>query len=324
MRGKPLDESLLLGQHGLLARIGRLAVGFPDRPLALVEVVVARIHGDLTAVDLGNLRRHAIHELAVVRRQQQRPRQRLEERLEPDDRLDVEVVGRLVHEQHVGPAEQHASHGHAHLPAAGQRADVALDPLVVEAETVQHLAGLCFEAIAAEVLVLLLHFAKAREDPVHVVGLRRVGHRGLQRLELMMQIAESPAAGNGFVQHRAAGHFIDVLAEVANRQLARNGDVAFVHALFADDHPEQGRLAGAIRTNESDLLAGVQLKRCVDEQNLTTVLLADLRKGNHRYNSPRPTRTARPPTFTEVMAADPPSIETCRTLGRFMTHALHE
>ena len=93
---------------------------------------------------------------------------------EPDDRLDVEVVGRLVHQQHVGPAEQHAGHRHAHLPAAGQRADVAVDPLVVEAEAVQHLARLRLERVAAEVLVLLLHLAEARQDAVHVVGLRRV------------------------------------------------------------------------------------------------------------------------------------------------------
>ena len=42
--------------------------------------------------------------------------------------------------------------------------DVAVDPLVVEAEAVEHLAGLRLERVAAEVLVLLLHFAEARED----------------------------------------------------------------------------------------------------------------------------------------------------------------
>ena len=116
------------------------------------------------------LRDDAVHELAVVRGHQQRAGQRLEERLEPDDRLDVEVVGRLVHQQDVGPAEQHARHRDAHLPAARQRADVAVDPLVVEAEAVQHLARLRLERVAAEMLVLLLHLAEAREDAVHVVG----------------------------------------------------------------------------------------------------------------------------------------------------------
>ena len=61
------------------------------------------------------------------------PCQRLQELLQPDDRLDVEVVGRLVHQQHVGLPEQHAGQRHAHLPAARERADVAVDLVVLEA-----------------------------------------------------------------------------------------------------------------------------------------------------------------------------------------------
>ena len=89
--------------------------------------------------------------------------------------------------------------------------------LVVEAEAVQHLARLRLEAVAAEVVVFLLHLAEAREDAVHVAGLRRIAHRVLQRLELVVQIAEAAAAGDRFVEHRAAGHLLDVLPEVADR-----------------------------------------------------------------------------------------------------------
>ena len=80
------------------------------------------------------------------------------------------MIGRLVHQQDVGLAEQHARHRDAHLPAARQLADVAVDPLVLEAEAVQNLARAALERVAAEMLVLLLHFAEAREDRVHLVG----------------------------------------------------------------------------------------------------------------------------------------------------------
>ena len=43
----------------------------------------------------------------------------LQELLQPDDGLDIEVVGRLVHQENVGPAEEHAGQGDTHLPAAG-------------------------------------------------------------------------------------------------------------------------------------------------------------------------------------------------------------
>ena len=111
----------------------------------------------------------AVHELAVVRRHQQRAGARLQEGLEPDDRLDVEMVGRLVHQQDFRLAEQHARHRHAHLPAARQRAHVAVDPLVVEAEAVEDFARAALERVAAEMLVLFLHLAEAREDRVHLV-----------------------------------------------------------------------------------------------------------------------------------------------------------
>ena len=83
-----------------------------------------------------------------------------------------------------------------------------------------------------------------------------------------MQIAEPSAAGNRLVQHRSAGHLLDVLTEVADGQLLRHRHVAFVGRLLADDHPEQRRLAGAVRADEADLLAGIELKRRVDEQHL--------------------------------------------------------
>ena len=119
------------------------------------------------------LRDDAVHELAIVRGHQQRAGIALQELLQPDDGFDIEVVGRLVHQQHVGPAEQHAGQRDAHFPAAGERADVAIDLIVLEAESVQHFAGLRFERVAAEVFVLFLHVAEAFEDAVHLVGAAR-------------------------------------------------------------------------------------------------------------------------------------------------------
>ena len=236
----------------------------------------------------------AVHELAVVRGHEQRAGQRLQERFEPDDRLDVEVVGRLVHQQDVGLAEQHARHRDAHLPAARQRADVAVDPLVVEAEAVQDLARLRLERVAAEVLVFLLHLAEAREDCVHLV--RRAPDRPSPAAAPRARDAASPsaaAAGDRFVEHRAARHLLDVLAEVADGQLLRHRDVAFVRLLLADDHPEERGLARAVRPDQADLFAGIELEGGVDEQDLPAVLLADVRERDHGRPTLRPLRVIR-------------------------------
>jgi hypothetical protein len=78
----------------------------------------------------------------------------------------------------------------------------------------------------------------------------------LQRLELVMQIAQAAAARDRLVEHRSARHLLDVLAEVADRQLLRHRHLAFVRRFLADDHPEQRRLAGAVRADEPTFSPG--------------------------------------------------------------------
>ncbi len=157
------------------------------------------------------------------------------------------MVRRLVEEQDVRLAEQHARHRDAHLPAARQRADIAVDLCVLETEAREHVAGLRLEGVATKVVVLLLYFAEALQDPIHVIGLVGVAHGVLQRLELVMQRADTSAAGDGLVEHRAAAHLLDVLAEVPDGEPPGHGDVALVGRFLAHDHPEQRGLARAVR-----------------------------------------------------------------------------
>ncbi len=96
------------------------------------------------------------------------------------------MVRRLVEEQDIGPAKEDACHRHAHFPSPGERANVAVDPLVVESQAVQNFARLTLERITAEMLVFLLDLPEARQDAIHVIGPRRVRHRLIQRLELVV------------------------------------------------------------------------------------------------------------------------------------------
>ncbi len=177
------DERLFLREHRLLARVLRLLLALGDRALALVELVVARVGDQLAAVDLDDLRDRAVQELAIVRRHHQRAREVGEESLEPQDRLEVEVVGRLVEQQRVGLHHQDARETDAHLPAARERADVAVHLRRVEAEAGEHLARPRFEAVAAELLEARLRLAVALDQRFHLVGARRVGERVLELVQ---------------------------------------------------------------------------------------------------------------------------------------------
>ncbi len=169
---------------------------------------------------------------------------------------------------------------HAHLPAAGKRPDVAVNLVVLEAETVQHFAGLRLQRVATEMFVLLLHFAEVRQRAVHVIRALGIAHGMVEGFELMVQIAGAPASGDGLIEDQTALHFLDVLTEVADGELLRNRETAFVGIFLADDHAEKGGLAGAVGTHQADLLPGVQLKGCVYEDELPAVLLVDIGKGD--------------------------------------------
>jgi len=275
VRLEALDEALLFRQHGLLSRERRLLVTFADIALAFVEIIVAGVDSDLARVDFRDFRDDAVHEFAIMRGHEKRALEALEELLKPDDGFEIEVVGRFVHQQDVGPAQQHAGQRHTHFPAARKRAHIAIDLIVFETEAMEHFARLGFERVAAEVFVFFLGVSETREYSVHFVKARGIFHGVLQGFEFVVQIARAPAAGDGFIEHGAAGHFFDVLTEVADGEFLRDGNVAFVRRFLTDHHAEEGGFAGAVGADEADFFAGVELERGVDKDELLAVLFVD-------------------------------------------------
>ena len=173
-RLEALDELHLLGKHRLLAIELRLALRLAHRALLLVEIEVARIGDERTAVDLDDLADDAVHELAVVRGHQQRALVVLEKGLQPDQAFEVEMVARLVKQHAVGPHQQDTGERHAHLPAAGKKTDVPIHAFLAEAETAEHLARPGIQRIAIQLLEAPLHLAITLDDGVHVGGLVRI------------------------------------------------------------------------------------------------------------------------------------------------------
>ena len=280
-RLEALDELHLLGEHRLLALELRLALPLAQRPLLLVEIEVARIGGERPAVDLHDLADDAVHELAVMRRHQQRAVVLLEEILQPDQAFEVEMVGGLVEQHAVGPHQQDAGERHAHLPAAGEQADVAVHAFLAEAQAREHLARPGLQRIAIQLLEAPLHLAIALDDGVHVAGLLGIDHRGLEPGHLGGQRTHRPDAIHHLGDRAPARHLADILAEIADRHAGIDRHLAIVGLLLAGDHAEKRRLAGAIGPDKPHLLSLLDAHRRVDEQDLMAVLLADVVETNH-------------------------------------------
>ena len=113
-----LAPLLRVHRLGLHAHVGRVVAGDAEQ--------AARV----AAVELQDARRDPLQEQAIVRDRDRRERgpAARQQRLEPLDALDVQVVRRLVEEQQVGLAGEGAANRDALLPPAGQQRDRRVGP----------------------------------------------------------------------------------------------------------------------------------------------------------------------------------------------------
>ena len=203
------------------------------------------------------------------------------------------MVARFVEQHDVRVHEENARQRDAHLPAAREGAHVPVHHLLAEAEAGEDLVGAALESVAVQLLEACLHLAVALDDRVHLGRPVRIGQGVLE----LLQLGGDRAHGAGAVHHlgddAAAGHLADILAEVADRDAPVGGNLAFVGLLLAGDHPEERRLAGAVRTDKPDLLAPLESGGRFDKEDLLAVLPADFVEAYHasagaREGGPRP------------------------------------
>ncbi len=233
--------------------------------------VVAGPRRQVAAIEFEHARGQAFEEGAVVGDEQHGPGVVAQERLQPLDGLDVEVVGGLVEQQHVGRGHQRAGQQHAPPPAAGQRVDRRVGGQVEAGE--HHLDAL-FERPAVALLELVLeapHLVERLEAAVRHLG-RRVVIRGHQR----GQVAEA-------LRHHVEDRVVRVERHVLHQPRHLHAGVAPHHAaigrqLAAHDLHQRG-LAGAVAADEGKPFARLDLERHVVEQGQVAVGVGDMVEG---------------------------------------------
>ncbi len=222
-----------------------------DRALLEERVVAAVVdaHLVLGEVELDHAGDAPGEELAVVRDQHDAAAEALDERLEPGEPVEVEVVGGLVEEHHVEAAQQQRGQRDARRLAAGQRRHegVGAD---VEAEVVEHRGDPVVEVGGAA-----RHPAVERHG-VGVVGARVAGAEGGRgRLHVRGRPGRAGAAGD-VVRDRLARHPLVLLREEADEGVAGRARHRPRHRLRGTaQQRQQRRLAGAVGTDHPDHVA---------------------------------------------------------------------
>ncbi len=131
---EPVDEGLDVAALGHLALLqGRLALQ-AFAPGALEAVVVAAIADQLEVFEVHDPFGDPVQQVAVVRDQQQGAGIGPEVAFQPERRLQVEMVGRLVQQQQFGLGKQQRRQGDPHPPAARKLSAATLLRDLVEPE----------------------------------------------------------------------------------------------------------------------------------------------------------------------------------------------
>ncbi len=211
------------------------------------------------AIEFDDAGRQPLQERAVVGDEEHRAGVIGQQRLEPGDGLDVEMIGRLVEQQQVGLGHQRARQQRAAAPPARQRVDGRIGR---QAQTRQHGLDALLHIPAVLLVQLVLCLRQAFQRPGRVI-VRDLDGRMVIRRHQRADVAET--FGDD-VEDRCARGERHVLLEARDAHAGLQPPRAGVGRLLAAGDAEQRRLAGAVAADQADAFAAVDLhRRAVDQ-----------------------------------------------------------
>ena len=211
------DLVLGLGVRGLDA-LARLHRGEHE------IVVVARVDLQLLEIQVRDVRAHLVQEVSIVTDDDHGRVVGVQRALEPADRVDVEVVGGFIEQQHVGSREQRLREQHAQLEAGRQFAHRPVMLRFVDAGVDQDAAGARFGGVAAVLRKLALEFGRP-----HVVGVARV-RVGIDAVAFLHRTPHLDVALHHYIEHALVFVAELVLVQLAEPHAGLQHDLA--RALF--------------------------------------------------------------------------------------------
>src|SRR5581483_6829544 len=307
---KPLHEAL--GGGDLAGLVGRRRLGLGDALLPLGDVLheAADELADPPPRELQHPVGHAVDEVAVVAHEQQRAGERRQLLLQPGDAVDVEVVGRLVEQEHVGPGDEDPAQRRPHPPPARQLGERAAPVLVGEAEPGQDPVGFRLDGVAALGLEGRLGVTQLPQQPF-VLGAGGGGDGVVQFLDPLRQAVQRPRPPQRLVEGGTIFRLRPVLGQVGQRHGGRAGHGAGVGPLLAGQDLQQRGLARPVAADQRQPPPRAQRDRHVGEQDALAVRLGQPGTGEHlgqaRSRSPRAAHPARGGAWPRPCARNSPA-----------------
>jgi len=201
---------------------------------------------------------------------------------QPDHRVGVEVVGRLVEQQRVGLGEQDAGQLHPAALAARQGAQGLVEHPAGQPQRGRDRGGLALGRVAAQGQELRLHLRVATHRLVP--GARVTAG---QHLLLLAHLADHSVQATG-TEDAVPGQLARVPRSRVLRQVAHGpgaGDGASRRLALPGEDAGEGRLAGPVASHQPDGLAGPHPERRAGEQQLAAGAHLDVGGDDHASTS---------------------------------------
>jgi len=269
LEAETLDEALGLGDATLLVALRRHELLAALLLLPEEAVVVTLVEAEVPRLELRHAPHVATQEAAVVGDHHHRPAELGERLLEPLDRGEIQVVGGLVEQQHVGRREQQLRQLHAHQPAAAEGGQRPPRRLAREAEPRQH-------ALHARLPLEPPSELEGGAAPVVALGKLRghlpasapnARHLGLDLADLVLEVVQVGEHRRHLPPHRPLASRIDLLAQQSQPHRARRQRSPGVRHLEPRGNPQQRRLAGPVGPHQPDAIPPVHREIHVAKQH---------------------------------------------------------
>ncbi len=239
------------------------------------EGVVAREHTDFVVVDVDDVGADVVEEVSVVRDDDDGIGEVGEVFFEPEDCVEVEVVGGFVEEEVIGVAEEGLCEEYLDFLLTGEVFHQLVMKFFFDAETAEEVGGVAFG-------IPSVHFGKfffelAEEDSVFVV---KVGF-GIEFVFLLHVVPQLFVSDKNGVEDRIFVESEVVLDEDRQTFAGSHFDASFGGVEFAREYFEESGLASTIGTNDTIAVAGCKLKVDVFEEWFFVELNGEVCNCNH-------------------------------------------
>ena len=218
-----------------------------------VVVVVAGPARELAAVQVHDARGDPVHEAPVVADEQQRTAEFTQQRLQPFDGGDVQMVGGFIQQQQLGLHGQRARQQCAPPPATGE---------------------------------ILVPRRRRRAPAAKAPSRRGLGSPSSPACPWAVTLPLTTSS------HRGIGDGHDVLLQHGEARAGAQPDLAGIRQLRAAHQPQQRALALAVATDDADAFAGLDLQRSLREQRARAEGERDIVEAQDRRHGVTSRRTA--------------------------------